>query len=153
MIFDSLFLEFIELLNKNEVKYILIGGYAVIINGVNRTTGDMDILIERNVQNAEKVLKVIDDFGLGSIGFTVNDLMEEDNIVQMGRIPYRIDILNTIPGVKFEEAYSESRLYTEDGIDIRCIHINHLISNKLAVKRNKDLADAKALQKIVNRRK
>ena len=152
-IFDPLFLEFIELLNQNEAKYILIGGYAVILNGVNRTTGDMDVLRERSIKNAEKVLKAIDDFGLGSIGFTVEDLMEEKSVIQMGRVPYRIDILNSIPGVDFEEAYSKCDIYTEDGIDVKCIHINHLINNKLAVKRDKDLSDAKALKKILNRKK
>ncbi len=64
----------------------------------------MDILIERDIQNVQKGLKTIDDFGLGSIGFTVDDLMEENSVVQMGRIPYCIDLLNHIPGVDFGEA-------------------------------------------------
>ncbi len=152
-IFDPLFLEFIQLLNRNNAKYILIGGYAVILNGVNRTTGDMDIFIENTVSNAEKVLKTIDDFGLGSIGFSIEDLTEENSVVQMGRIPYRIDILNSIPGVSFEDAFSKSDIFIEDNIEVRCIHIDHLIDNKMAVKRDKDLSDAKALKKILNRRK
>ncbi len=153
MIFDTLFLEFLDLLNKHHVKYVLIGGYAVILNGVNRTTGDMDVFIEKTKENAEKVLRAIDEFGLGSIGFTVDDLMEEDQIVQMGRVPYRIDIMNSIPGVTFYEAYNESKIYEEEGIEIRCIHINQLITNKESVGRHKDLADAKALKKIMNRPK
>ena len=104
----------------------------------------MDLLIERSVENAEKVLKVIDDFGLGSLGFTVEDLMEEKSVIQLGVVPYRIDILNSIPAVNFGEAYSNSSVYTEDETAIRCIHINHLIEDKLAVKRDKYLSDAKA---------
>lgn len=110
MIFDSLFLEFIELLNKTRVRYVLIGGYAAVIYGVNRTTGDMDILIEPTIENAAKVLAAIEEFGLGSIGFTIEDLTDTDSVVQMGRVPYRIDILNTIPGVIFEDAYNESKI-------------------------------------------
>ncbi len=131
----------------------MIGGYAVVINGVNRTTGDLDIFIERTRENATNVLKAIYEFGLGSIGFTEDDLVDEDWIVQMGRIPYRIDILNAIPGVTFAEAYEASVIYEEDHIAIRCIHINHLINNKKAVGRNKDLMDVKTLEKILKRKK
>ena len=153
MIFDTLFLEFIEALNKNEARYVLIGGYAAIIHGVNRVTGDLDIFIERSRENAIKILKAIDDFGLGSIGFKEEDLVNEDFVVQMGRPPYRIDILNSIPGVTFEEAYNAAVLYEEDDIKIKCIHINHLLNNKKAVGRNKDLMDVKALEKIIKRNK
>jgi hypothetical protein len=76
MIFDSLFLEFLDLLNKNNARYVVIGGYAVVIHGVNRTTGDLDIFIERTKENAEKILKTVDEFGLGSIGFTEDDLLD-----------------------------------------------------------------------------
>jgi len=153
MIFDSIFLEFIDTLNKNDVRYVLIGGYAAIIHGVNRVTGDIDIFIERSSENAVKVLKAIDDFGLGSIGFTEKDLTDEDVVVQMGRVPYRIDILNAIPGVTFDEAFSSAIIYEENDVRVKCIHINHLLNNKRAVGRNKDLMDVKAIEKILKRKK
>lgn len=131
----------------------MIGGYAAVIHGVNRTTGDMDILIEPTIENAAKVLAAIEEFGLGSIGFTIEDLTDTDSVVQMGRVPYRIDILNTIPGVIFEDAYNESKIYQEDEVAIRCIHINQLIENKKAVGRPKDLADVRILEKILKRKK
>jgi len=132
---------------------MLIGGYAVILNGVNRTTDDLDIFIERSEENASKILEVINAFGLGSIGFKMDDFLDENSVVQMGRVPHRIDILNTIPGVSFYEAFENSVIYKEEGIEIRCIHINQLINNKLAVARDKDLMDAKALKKILNKKK
>lgn len=153
MIFDPIFLEFIDTLNKNNVRYILIGGYAAIIHGVNRVTGDIDIFIERSVENAVNVLKAIDDFGLGSIGFTEKDLTDEDVVVQMGRVPYRIDVLNAIPGVTFEEAFNSAVIYEENGVKVKCIHINHLLNNKKAVGRPKDLMDVKAIEKILKRKK
>ncbi len=153
MIFDNLFLEFIDALNKNDAKYVLIGGYAVIIHGGNRLTGDMDIFIQRNKENAVKVLRAINDFGLGSIGFTEDDLTNEDMVIQMGIVPFRIDILNSIPGVTFEEAYNTAITYEEGGIEVKCIHINQLLANKKAVARNKDLMDVKTLEKILKRKK
>lgn len=152
MILDSNFLEFIECLNKNNVEYILVGGYAVVLNGVNRTTQDLDIFIRRTDENADKVLKAIDDFGFGSIGFTKADLQDKQGIVQIGRPPLRIDILCELPGVDFETAYNEANDYEEEGVRIKVMHINQLITNKLAVARDKDLADAKALQKILKRK-
>lgn len=152
MILDSNFLEFIECLNKNKVEYILVGGYAVVLNGVNRTTQDLDIFIRRTDENADKVLKAIDDFGFGSIGFTKADLQDKQGIVQIGRPPLRIDILCELPGVDFETAYNEANDYEEEGVKIKVMHINQLITNKLAVARDKDLADAKALQKILKRK-
>ena len=88
-----------------------------------------------------------------SIGFTEKDLTDEDVVVQMGRVPYRIDILNAIPGVTFDEAFGSAIVYEENDVKIKCIHINHLLDNKRAVGRNKDLMDVKAIEKILKRKK
>lgn len=149
---DENFLEFIELLNKHEVKYVLIGGWAVIFYGYERTTGDMDIFIERTEENAEKVLNALRDFWGSTIGFTKEDLLDEDEICHMGQKPLRIDILNSIPGVTFKEVYATSNFYEDSGVRIRCIHINELIENKKASGRLKDLADAEKLEKILKKR-
>jgi predicted nucleotidyltransferase len=152
MILDSNFLEFIDCLNRNKANYVLVGGYAVIINGHSRTTQDLDLFIRRTEENVQKVLKAIDDFGFGSIGFTSEDLMDESTIVQMGVPPLRIDILSAIPGVSFDEVINQSKDYEESGIVMKVIHINHLIANKLAVGRNKDMADVSALKRIINKK-
>jgi predicted nucleotidyltransferase len=150
-IFDVNFLEFLDCLNKREAKYILIGGLAVIIHGVNRTTGDMDIFIEPSVENANKVLNAINDFGFGSIGFTIEDILNPDIVVQMGRVPLRIDILSELPGIIFSKTFEQALELETEGIKIKVIHINDLITNKEIVGRGKDILDVKALKEIIRK--
>jgi predicted nucleotidyltransferase len=147
------FLDFIECLNKNKVAYVLVGGYAAIIKGHTRTTGDMDIFVNRSLENAQKIIKAIDDFGFGSIGFTAQDVMDENGFIRMGSEPLRIDILNSIQGVEFDEVYESAEEYEDEGVKMKVIHINHLIKNKIAAGRPKDLADVRALEKIINNKK
>lgn len=146
------FIDFISLLNKHDVKYVLVGGWAVIFEGYARTTGDMDFFIERSEENAEKLIKVIKKFCGSTLGFSVSDFLKEDNILMIGRPPFRIDLLTSISGVEFEEAFNTSHLYNEDNFEVRCIHINELINNKKASGRLKDLADAEMLVKILKKR-
>jgi len=113
----------------------------------------MDFFVERTIANAEKLIKAIDDFGFGSIGFTIEDIMDENGFMRMGKEPLRIDILSSLPGITFDEVINSAEVYEEDGVKIKVIHINHLIKNKLAVGRPQDIADVKALQKIINRKK
>jgi len=146
------FIEFIQLLNKHQVKYVLVGGWAVIFEGYSRTTGDIDFLIETSEDNAEKVLTTIEEFWDSTIGFTKEDFLIEDNVIMMGRVPFRIDILTSISGVSFEEAYNNSKIYKEENFEVRCIHINELIKNKKSSGRLKDLADAEMLEKMLRKR-
>ncbi|MEO6406134.1 MAG: nucleotidyltransferase [Ferruginibacter sp.] len=146
------FVDFIRLLNEHGVKYVLVGGWAVIFEGYSRTTGDMDFFIEREESNAEKIMNVVQQFMGSAIGFVKEDFLKEDNVIMLGRTPFRIDILTTITGVSFNEAFKSSRIYSDGGIDIRCIHINELINNKKATGRLKDLADAEMLEKILKKR-
>lgn len=146
------FIEFIDLLNKKQVKYVLVGGWAVIFEGYSRTTGDMDLFIQNSVENADKMLDCIKDFLGSTIGFIKEDFLKENNVLMIGRVPFRIDILTSISGVTFDEVYGSSRIFTDDGIDIRCIHINELIRNKRASGRLRDLADADMLEKMLRKR-
>lgn len=152
MTLNENFTEFIVLLNRHNVKYVMVGGWAVIFEGYTRTTGDIDFFIERSEDNADKILTVIKSFFGSLIGFVKEDFIKEDNILMMGRPPFRIDILTGISGVTFEEAFSSSKVYDDDGLPIRCIHINELIRNKKASGRLKDLADAEMLEKILQKR-
>ena len=153
MILNENFTDFISILNKHEVKYVLVGDWVVIFEGYSRTTGDMDVFIEISETNASKILQVINEFMGSSLGFVREDFLKENNILMIGKTPLRIDIITTIDGVSFEEAYTTSRIYTDEGTDIRCIHINELIRNKRASGRLKDLADAEMLEKILKKRK
>ncbi len=146
------FVDFIKLLNEYNVKYVLIGGWAVVIHGYTRNTGDMDFFVDTSEENAEKIISVIKDFLGSTIGFTKQDFMKVDNIIMMGRPPFRIDVLTGISGVSFQEAYNSSKVYEDEGLAIRCIHINELIKNKKASGRTKDLGDAEMLEKIVKKR-
>ncbi len=153
MILNENFIEFIELLNKHEVKYVMVGGWAVIFEGYSRNTADIDFFVEISQENAKKMMQVLKEFWGSTIGFTEDDFLKEENVIMMGRIPFRIDILTSITGVSFEEAYKSSKIYTDESVNIRCIHINELISNKKASGRLKDLADAEMLEKILKKRK
>ena len=146
------FVDFITLLNDHRAKYVLVGGWAVIFEGYSRNTGDMDILIEREEKNADKLLAVIKDFLGSTIGFEKEDFLKEENVIMMGRPPFRIDILTDISGVSFKEAYESSKIYEDEGLKIRCIHINELIRNKKATGRLKDLGDVDMLEKILKKR-
>ena len=153
MILNDNFVDFINLLNKHDVKYVLVGGWAVIFEGYTRTTGDMDFFVERSLGNAKNILATVTEFCGSSLGFDENDFLQEDNVLMIGRPPFRIDILTSINGVTFEAAYKTSHIYHDNNIDIRCIHINELINNKKASGRFKDLADAEMLEKILKKRK
>lgn len=153
MILSEIFEEFIVLLNKCEVKYLAVGGYAVGFYGAPRYTGDFDIWIKISEENAAKVKKVIDEFGFGFL-FEKEDFLKENFIGQMGRPPLRIDVITEIEGVKFDECYEQRIEYNyEDRTIIPFIHYNHLIENKKTVGRHKDLADAEELEKLKKRKK
>ena len=152
MILNENFIEFISLLNKFDVKYLIVGGWAVIFEGYSRTTGDMDILIECSETNAEKILEVLKDFWGSAIGFYKADFTTEDNVIMMGRMPFRIDILTSISGVTFNEAFQSCKIYNDGSVEIKCIGIEQLIKNKRATGRLQDLADAEMLEKILKKR-
>lgn len=112
------FKEFIELLNANKVRYLVVGGYALAYHGQPRFTGDMDFFLSSDTENAERVLKSLTDFGFGDLDITVHDLTQKDQVIQLGYPPLRIDLLTSIDGVDFESAW-EHRI---DGLlsDIPC---------------------------------
>src|SRR5205085_9504808 len=99
------FKEFIQSLNDNNVHYLVVGGYAVALHGYPRYTKDIDLWIERTEENAERLALAIGAFGFGELGLSAGDFLEEDQIIQLGRPPSRIDILTSVPGVEFEDCY------------------------------------------------
>ena len=113
----------------------------------------MDFFIEREKDNAERVMRAVKEFTGSSLGFIEADFLKEDNVIMIGRPPFRIDILTGISGVSFAAAYKTSKLYKDEQIEIRCIHINELIANKKASGRLKDQADVEMLEKILKKRK
>jgi hypothetical protein len=144
------FKEFIQLLNKNNVKYLVVGGYAVAMHGFPRYTGDIDFWIEPEKENAEKLVKVLYEFGFGSLDISINDFTKQNSIVQLGFPPERIDIITSVDGLTFEECWKEKKEVVSDEILIDYISLNHLRINKAASARDKDLLDLKNLPKDLN---
>lgn len=144
--FSPDFREFIELLNRNEVLYLVVGGYAVGIHGHPRYTGDLDIWLLREKENATRILKVVKEFGFGSLGITEDDLTKEGIVIQLGYPPLRIDLLTAIDGVSFHECYPHRKTITIDGLQVHFIGYNDLIKNKKASGRHQDLGDIENLQ-------
>lgn len=149
MILEKDFEDFIKLLNKHEVKYMVVGGYALALHGKPRHTGDLDIWIKVSEENAERLLIVIREFGLSSLGLQKEDFIEAGYVTQIGYPPLRIDILNSIDGVTFDEAALHMQsLQVEDGFIICYIGLADFLKNKKASGRKQDLADIKEIKKL-----
>lgn len=140
------FREFIESLNENNVRYLVVGGYAVAFHGHPRYTKDLDIWIGRSAENVEQLLEALEDFGFGSLGLVPQDFLEPDQVIQLGYPPNRIDILNSLAGLDFEECYNKKVKEKIDGIQTNFLDIRNLRKNKIASGRPQDLADAESLK-------
>jgi len=139
------FKEFLKLLNANRVKYLLIGGYAVAYHGFPRATGDMDIWVDMEKTNAEKVVSALKSLGFDLPSLTPALFLKEDQIIRMGNPPYRIEISTTISGVLFEDCYPNRIVANIGGIETPIIDLISLKTNKKAAGRYKDLNDLENL--------
>lgn len=144
--FSQDFREFVLLLNKNEVQYLIVGGYAVGIHGHPRYTGDLDIWLLPEKENAKKILQSIQEFGFSSLNITEADIMKEQSVIQLGYPPLRIDLLTSIDGVNFQECYPNRKIVSIDGITVNFIGFTDLLKNKKASGRHQDLGDIDNLQ-------
>jgi len=133
--------EFLQLLNSHGVEYLIIGGHARGLYGIPRYTRDIDIFLRRSEANASKVTLVLQDFGFASLGIAANDFLAPGRIVQLGVEPYRIDLLTSISGVGFDEAWSDRVIGDLDGVPAAFISLRAFRKNKLAAGRPRDLAD------------
>lgn len=139
------FREFIELLNSNKVKYLVLGGYAVAFHGHPRYTKDLDVWLETSVENAANVMAALKDFGFGAVDLTEKDFLQKGQVIQLGYPPNRIDLINSPSGVNFAECY-EKRIEVEiGGMKICVIDLESLKKNKIASGRLQDLADVEKL--------
>ena len=138
--------EFFQLLNENQVRYLVIGGYAVAFHGYPRYTKDIDIWLYADQLNAEKICQALVGFGFQSLGLQPDDFLEADTIIQLGQPPNRIDLIIGPPGVEFEECYTSRVDTTIDGVNIPFIDLDNLIKSKKASGRLQDLADLENLE-------
>jgi predicted nucleotidyltransferase len=140
------FQEFIQSLNANGVRYLVVGGYAVAFHGHPRYTKDIDIWIEMMPENAANAVKALEAFGFGSLGLQAADFLVPDQIIQLGYPPSRIDLLTSIPGVTFDECYASRVEVKIDEVTVNFIDLEHLKKSKKASGRLQDLADVENLE-------
>jgi len=141
------FREFIELLEKYGVKYLVVGGYAVGLHGFPRYTGDLDIFVALSSENAEKILQVFAAFGFADLGLKPEDFLEPDMVVEIGREPLKIQILTGIDGITFDQCYAGRTMLSQGALKIPFIGFDQLLQNKAASPRGKDKIDLEELLK------
>jgi len=134
------------ILSENKVKFLLVGAYAMAAHGFPRSTMDIDLLVMPAPENASLVLNSLESFGAPIFNLSIEDLQKEGLIFQIGVAPCRIDILTSIDGLKFEDAYSRSNVIEIEGIPIHVLSIPDLIINKRSTGRTKDISDVELLE-------
>ncbi|MEJ5351538.1 MAG: DUF6036 family nucleotidyltransferase [Melioribacteraceae bacterium] len=148
--------EFLLLLFKHKVKYLIVGGEAVLFHGHSRLTGDIDIFYENSDENINKLFNILLEFWNNEIpGIKEkSELKEPGIIIQFGLPPNRIDLMNQIEGVDFSEAFNNkiiiNTLLNNQNAEIYYIGLKELIKNKKAMGRPKDIDDLQYLQKLSN---
>ena len=139
------FKEFIESLNANRVEYLVVGGYAMAMHGRPRHTGDLDIWIDRRTENANRLILALRQFGFGDVGLSADNFTAPNQVVQLGYPPFRIDLLTSIDGVDFQQAWARREPLLHDGLPINFIGLDDLKANKRASGRPRDIDDLENL--------
>jgi hypothetical protein len=137
--------EFIELLNALEVRYLIVGAFAVAYHGYFRYTNDIDLFIDRSDKNAERLQTAVEQVGFGDLNLTNQDFTQEDQVIQLGISPNRLDLMTVLSGVTFDEVWASREYGDLDGLNVPFISKEMLKGNKIARGRLQDLADAEYL--------
>ncbi|NDD64291.1 MAG: hypothetical protein EBZ36_09980 [Acidobacteria bacterium] len=146
---QSDFKELLALLNANHVEYIIVGGYALAFYGLPRFTGDLDLLVKPDVDNAQSILDALSEFGFSSLGLTEDDFIQPEQVVQLGRPPVRVDFITSISGVTWDEAWEDRIEGSYGDIPVYYLSRDQFIANKLATGRTRDLADVELLNEMI----
>ena len=139
------FREFLALLNEHEVKFIIVGGYALAFHGAPRFTGDIDVFVKPDHKNAKLIVNALADFGFSSLDLTIDDFQDQNKVIQLGLPPVRIDLITSISGVTWEEADASKEPGLFGDVSVSYIGKKQFIINKRASGRKKDLADLESL--------
>jgi hypothetical protein len=138
--------EFIESLNSHGVEYLVVGAHALAFHGRPRYTGDIDLLLRPALENAARLEQVLIKFSFASLGLKAADFLHPERIVQLGVAPNRIDLLTSLTGVTFDEAWDQRVPGELGGIPVAFLSREILIKNKRATGRTQDAADVEALE-------
>jgi len=137
----------LQVLLENDVKFLLVGAYAMGAHGYPRATGDIDIWVESSVENSERVYRSMAAFGAPLHEIDETTFAMPDVVFQIGVAPRRIDIITKISGVEFNDAYQQRQIVDIEGLSIPVLSLDDLIKNKRATGRDKDRLDADQLEK------
>lgn len=150
-VFNADFIDFLKALNAADVKYILVGGYAVILHGYERVTGDMDIWVESTDDNYVRLCEAFNAFGMPVFDMSLENFLDTEkfDVFRFGRKPVAIDIMTKLKGLAFKEAFEKSEIRNIDNISLRLVHYHHLVLAKQQAGRNKDLNDLENLSENV----
>lgn len=139
------YVEMLAALSDAGAEFLVVGAHALAFHGVPRATGDLDLWVRPTPENAECVWRALVEFGAPLDQLTLEDLSREDLVFQIGVVPNRIDILTSITGVAFDEAW-EARAQVEiEGLRVPVLGRSELVRNKRAVGRTRDIADIEEL--------
>ena len=139
------FRELLALFNARHVEYLIVGGYALAFHGAPRFTGDLDIFVQPAAVNAQRILTALEAFGFASVGLTPSDFERPDQVVQLGVPPVRIDLITSMTGVSWDEAWAGRIAGRYGDIPVYYIGREQFVANKRATGRTKDLADLEML--------
>jgi hypothetical protein len=139
------FRDLLALFNAHKVDYVIVGAHALAYHGAPRYTGDMDILVRPDLENAKRIVRALDEFGFGSSGLTVEDFTAPDKVVQLGVAPVRIDLVTSLTGVPWVDVKGGRIAGDYGGLRVHYIGKKEFILNKRALGRKKDIADLEAI--------
>ncbi len=140
------FSELLESLNAHSVEYLIVGAYALAFHGSPRFTGDLDILVKPEVENAKRTIEALKDFGFESVDLTYEDFLSVDAVIELGYPPVRVDILTSLSGVSIEDAFNGKVEGKCGAVQTFYLDRRRLKENKRAAGRSQDLSDLRALE-------
>jgi predicted nucleotidyltransferase len=144
--------EMLQCLLEENVRFLLVGAYAVAVHGFHRATKDIDFFVWATPENAANLMRALSKFGAPLHDISEADFSSEGVVFQIGNSPRRIDIITNISGVKFEQAYANKTTISIEGIEVPVISLEDLIANKRASARTQDLADVEKLESVSPRK-
>lgn len=140
------FRELLECFDRHDVRYLVVGGWALAAHGVPRLTKDLDLWVWPDADNAAAVVRALEDFGFAGLGLSESDFVTPDVVVQLGYPPNRVDLLTTPSGVTFDECWTDRLTITLDGLEVPFIGLEGLKANKRASGRAQDAVDVQSLE-------
>lgn len=148
MILDKDLHELLALFHATGVEFLVVGGHAVAFHGRPRLTEDLDLFVRPDIENGTRIVQALEQFGFGSLDITPADFQADDRVIQLGRVPNRVDLLTNLYGVDFAGAWSRRVSGRLGETQVWLISREDLIRNKRETGRTQDLADAEFLERL-----